>query len=79
MNERASGAAVELRFYAELNHLCNTPLDDVDKVEVQAQLPARTAACFDVFWRCPNCRRVYWRGSHWRRLCGAIEAVSSVP
>ena len=57
--------------------LCNTPLDGVDKAEVQAQLPARTAACFDVFWRCPDCRRVYWRGSHWRRLRGAIEAVSS--
>lgn len=57
--------------------LCNAPLLDVAKAEVAADLPPRTAACFDAFWRCPECRRVYWRGSHWRRLREAIGAVSS--
>jgi hypothetical protein len=48
--------------------LCNTVLREVPELEVQAQLPERTRASFHRFWRCADCRRVYWLGSHWRRL-----------
>jgi uncharacterized protein with PIN domain len=48
--------------------LCNEVLEEVAKAEVEAALPPRTRAGFDRFWRCPGCARVYWHGSHWRRL-----------
>jgi uncharacterized protein with PIN domain len=52
---------------------CNTPLEDVDKASVLADLPARTAELHEEFRRCPRCRRVYWKGGHWRRMRLILE------
>jgi len=52
--------------------LCNEPLEEVAKREVESALPPRTRASFERFWRCPACRRLYWHGSHWRRLQGQL-------
>jgi len=46
------------------------------KAEVAAGLPPRTREAFERFWRCPGCRRVYWHGSHWRRMHEAVSAVA---
>ncbi len=54
---------------------CNGLPLPVAKDEVAALLQPRTCAGFAEFWRCPQCARVYWRGSHWRRMRAAIEAV----
>jgi hypothetical protein len=54
---------------------CNALPEPVAKAEVAAELPPRAGAAFDVFWRCPGCRRLYWRGSHWRRMHDALVAV----
>ncbi|MEW6707596.1 MAG: Mut7-C RNAse domain-containing protein [Pseudomonadota bacterium] len=63
--------------------LCNQPLVEVDKQQVLARLPERTAAAFDRFWRCPRCERVYWHGSHWQRLVrelgGTARGVRPAP
>jgi uncharacterized protein len=47
---------------------CNTPLEDVAKEEVAAELPPRTAEAHHEFRRCPGCGRVYWKGAHYRRM-----------
>jgi uncharacterized protein with PIN domain/sulfur carrier protein ThiS len=51
---------------------CNTPLVEVAKSEVLAELPPRTAAAHDDFRRCPTCRRIYWKGAHYRRMLALI-------
>ena len=55
---------------------CNDIPAPVPKAEVQAQLQPRTRDCFDAFWRCPGCSRVFWRGSHWRRMREAVQGVT---
>src|SRR5215467_9586305 len=60
--------------------LCNTPLEHVDKAAIAPQLPERTADLHNDFMRCPTCRRVYWKGSHYdrmRALIGAIQREAS--
>jgi uncharacterized protein with PIN domain len=52
---------------------CNTPLEDVDKASVAAELPPRTAELYTEFRRCPRCRRVYWKGGHYRRMRLILE------
>ncbi|MGA2591083.1 MAG: Mut7-C RNAse domain-containing protein [Bryobacteraceae bacterium] len=47
---------------------CNAMLDAVARAEIAAQLPPRTAEFYDEFRRCPECRRVYWKGGHYRRM-----------
>ena len=56
---------------------CNTPLEPVSKEDVLACIPERAAALHDDFRRCPGCARVYWPGSHYRRMQALIEAVES--
>jgi len=47
---------------------CNEKLVDVPKALILDRLPPRTAALYDEFRQCPRCRRVYWKGSHYRRM-----------
>jgi uncharacterized protein with PIN domain len=56
---------------------CNTILQDVAKAEVLAELPPRTAEAHDEFRRCPTCRRVYWKGAHYRRMIGLVPGSGS--
>lgn len=47
---------------------CNGILDPVAKDQVIDLLPPRTAELYDEFRQCPQCRRVYWKGSHHARM-----------
>lgn len=56
---------------------CNTPLHTVPKTEVDALLPPHTRETKNEFSRCPNCGKIYWRGSHHARMLGWIEELGS--
>ena len=47
---------------------CNYRLRPVTNAEVRDRLPPRVACLEDEFLECPHCLRVYWRGSHYRRM-----------
>lgn len=44
--------------------VCNTTLDGAEPHEVAGEVPPDVAEAFETYWRCPDCRRVYWPGSH---------------
>ena len=50
--------------------LCNQPLQAVAKTEIIHRLEPKTKKYFDTFKHCPDCDRIYWRGSH----CDAMTA-----
>ncbi|WP_344363347.1 Mut7-C RNAse domain-containing protein [Streptomyces gobitricini] len=52
---------------------CNGPLTDADKDAVREQLEQGTQRTYDVFARCTECGRVYWRGAHHARLEAIVE------
>lgn len=54
---------------------CNSRLRDVDKATLHDRLPPDTFAYFDTFLECPDCRKLYWRGSHYDRLKDMFDAV----
>lgn len=54
---------------------CNGLLQPVSKEMVLDRLPPRTKATYDEFHVCGSCGRVYWKGSHYRRMEGFIERV----
>lgn len=58
---------------------CNTPLQAVPKADVLAELPPAVAASRDHFKRCPDCRRIYWQGDHYRRMSAALSGVLDEP
>ncbi len=52
---------------------CNALLEDAPREEVQDQVPPRSRAHYTEFCRCPRCGRIYWSGSHYRRMQSLIQ------
>lgn len=59
--------------------VCNGALDPVDKAEVAALLPPTVREQYARFAACRDCRRVYWEGSHWRRMQAIVAAAVANP
>lgn len=47
---------------------CNGLLQNVPKASVQNLIPPLAAELHEEFRQCPDCERVYWKGSHYRRM-----------
>jgi uncharacterized protein with PIN domain len=54
---------------------CNGSLREVEKSQVEDELPDGVRREQDRFWQCDRCRRLYWRGSHIRRLEELVGAA----
>lgn len=46
---------------------CNGMLQPVEKSVVQERISLKTSQIFNVFMLCGQCKKVYWRGSHYER------------
>jgi uncharacterized protein len=55
--------------------LCNAPLDVIPSRQARDLLPTRSRDLPGVVRRCPSCGRVYWRGSHVRRMEAALTGA----
>lgn len=54
---------------------CNGELCSVEKRDVIDRLQPETRRHYDEFFQCADCARVYWRGSHYRRLMQIVDGV----
>ena len=52
---------------------CNQVLNPVPKEKILHRLEPRTRKYFDHFEICPGCERIYWKGSHWEKMCNRIK------
>ena len=56
---------------------CNVPLQPVDKAEVLERLPARVREQHTEFCVCRMCQGVFWKGSHWQRMCAVLARAAA--
>ncbi|MFO0984587.1 MAG: Mut7-C RNAse domain-containing protein [Planctomycetota bacterium] len=54
---------------------CGGELRAVDKASVRDEAPPRTYRWLDEFFRCARCGKLYWRGTHWRRIATSVRAM----
>ncbi|SPE33924.1 conserved hypothetical protein [Burkholderiales bacterium] len=54
---------------------CNAPLQPVEKARVTALLPPSVRERHQRFSLCPGCGRVFWEGSHWRRMREFVDKL----
>jgi uncharacterized protein with PIN domain len=49
---------------------CNSPLEVVNRSEVNDKVPSGTLRRHHTFWQCinVNCQKIYWQGRHWTRI-----------
>ncbi len=52
---------------------CNQPLQPVAKTAILHRLEPKTKQYFNTFKTCPNCARIYWRGSHCEAMVTKLE------
>ena len=55
---------------------CNLPLRAVDKADVLDRLPPSVRELHDEFNTCDCCARVFWKGSHHKRMLALLTSVS---
>jgi uncharacterized protein with PIN domain len=56
---------------------CNQPLMERKKAELKELVPPYVFKTQEQFRQCPNCQRIYWRGTHWRAMTKRLEGLES--
>jgi uncharacterized protein with PIN domain len=59
---------------------CGGSLKEVPREAVQGSVPDTTFKVYRSFWACtnPTCAKVYWQGSHWRRIEQTLEETKKI-
>lgn len=48
--------------------VCNSELEEVSKEEVKGKVADGVFLLQEEFWKCPNCNKFYWKGTHYRNI-----------
>jgi len=56
---------------------CNAMLEEAAKADISDKLEPLTKIYYDQFRRCPDCKQIYWPGSHFPKLQKRIEEIRS--
>jgi uncharacterized protein with PIN domain len=48
--------------------VCNGLLGKIEKTDYREEIPPKSYEAFDEFWRCPDCGKIYWEGTHVARM-----------
>lgn len=58
---------------------CNAPLRHVKRESVIDRIPPSVREVQREFSTCDRCGRVYWKGSHWKRMSALLAGALSTP
>ncbi|MFP3318210.1 MAG: Mut7-C RNAse domain-containing protein [Thermoplasmata archaeon] len=58
--------------------VCNVPLEKIDKENVRGKVPENVFNTHDVFFICPKCKRVYWMGTHTKKIIETFREVLGI-
>jgi len=56
---------------------CNTELKKIGKAEIINDLPPKVAASQNEFFKCPACKKLYWKGTHHQNMVSFIEKIKN--
>ncbi len=54
---------------------CNHKLIKIAKAKILGELPLKVAASQNEFFRCPGCAKIYWKGTHHRKMLSFIKKM----
>ena len=57
---------------------CNQPLVDRTPAEVKDKVPPYVYKTQTQYMECPSCRRIYWRGTHWKAMLHKLEKTVGI-
>lgn len=57
--------------------ICNVALEEVDKDKVKDKVPEYVFKTQDNFIACPECKRIYWSGTHWGNVAEILKEIGA--
>ncbi len=54
---------------------CNSKLEKIEKDKVIDQIPPKVKEWQNEFWICPNCKKIYWKGTHYDNMMDLIQRI----
>jgi uncharacterized protein with PIN domain len=54
---------------------CNQILKEREKEEIKDRVPPYVYKTQDKYMECPDCHRIYWRGTHWQAMIKRLEKL----
>lgn len=58
---------------------CNVAVQDQNKKKVKKHVPRNVFEEHDRFWQCPECRKVFWQGSHYENTREKLIKLGTGP
>jgi len=55
---------------------CNQPLIDRKQAEVKDRVPPYVYKTQTQYMECPECHRIYWRGTHWKAMLNKLQRIA---
>lgn len=56
---------------------CNGVIEPVPKQDILERLEPKTILYYDEFFRCSDCDKIYWKGSHYDHMNSVLEKLSN--
>ena len=57
---------------------CNTEISKIEKGKIVNILPPKVAASQNEFYRCPSCKKIYWKGKHHQKMLSFIKKIKTM-
>jgi hypothetical protein len=57
--------------------ICNVELQKINRSRVKAKVPAYVYETQEEFMRCPQCKKVYWQGTHWGNVRRYLQKIQN--
>lgn len=55
--------------------ICNVALEDIEKEDVRDKVPEYVFNTQEDFITCPECKRIYWQGTHWGNVQKTLAEI----
>jgi uncharacterized protein with PIN domain len=75
---RCYDISLEVDMSASRCPVCGGYLNQVETEKVLEKVPSGTLKHYDEFWLCSGCGKVYWKGSHWKKINETLDKAKAL-
>lgn len=54
---------------------CNSPTYEIDKLKISNKVPPKVLEFNEKFWKCDKCHKIYWEGTHIKKLQDFLNKI----
>jgi uncharacterized protein with PIN domain len=58
---------------------CGGELREVNKEAIKEKIPPKTYSWIDEYFQCQRCGKIFWKGTHWKRIESELQKASGFP